>query len=304
MIYFIHSTRDELFNIQVQNLCRDLEIVNFELSPERAIEFTNELNSIDLFGTNKAYIVSGANFFQIKSHTFRKKELGHLIDALNATPYMVIIKLTKELNFKNPNVNLITAKKDYINLKDEKQATKYFIDQLIQENNIQIGHEALNLINSNLSGDYLLMKNELLKLQNFANNGEITTNIIRDFGSVTVEANAFNLIELILKGNKAQANRLYHDIIEDGVNPVSLLAIISSQMRFFYQVKLLLEQHGQGDVARLLKANPYRVKMSLGTVRNCTLLNLSNKYLEIANLDYRVKSGNVNQDLIIEYLIN
>ncbi len=302
MIYFIHSINEEFLTKQIKLLTANTQLIEFSLEPNNAIDLTNEINSIDLFNDNRSFILYNANFFQIKSHKFKKKELEHLMSAINQTDDIIIINLSKPINFKNNYVNGI-LKKEYIELVDEDKVINYFLESFINNNQIIISPNELNKIKYNLGNNLLAIENELIKLQNFNNNGPITAKSIDDFGISTVEANSFNLLDLILKGDEENAKALYEHILTGGTNPVSLLGLISTQIRFIYQVKILNEKHSASEITQILKANNYRVKITLKQINRYSIHHLSGFYLKVAQLDYQIKSGNLNQDLIIDYLL-
>ncbi len=302
MIYFIYACSPEIFAKQTDLIAPKSEQIHFQLDPSNILSLVNELNSTDLFAAKKTFVISGANFFQIKSHKFKKKELILLINAFNNSMYDIIINLTKELNFKNPYVNSF-SNREYLDLGDSKKVNDYFLSQFIQKMGIQINEDALNLVKYNLNNDLLSIENELLKLASFTNFQYITTEIIDELGIKAAEANSFALLDLILKEDIPRAHELYHQIINSDTNPVSLLGLISTQIRFCYQVKLLSQKNNSNDIARILKANPYRTKMTLRQVQNLSIHKLNSFYLNVANIDYRIKSGNLNQELILDYLI-
>lgn len=302
MVYFIHSINDEYFSKQVALLTKNSQMIEFDLEPNRLISVINEIKTIDLFNEKRSFLLNNANFFQIKSHKFKKKEVEHFIEAINTSEDTIIINLSKKINYKNNYINSI-LKKEYIELIDEEKVGSYFLNLFIENQEILIGKQELDLIKYNLNNNILAIENELLKLQSFMNNTPITIDTINEFGISSVEANSFNLLELILKGKHQQAKNLYDHIIIGGTNPVSLLGLVSTQVRFLYQVKILSEKHNAYEISQVLKANNYRVKITLKQVNTYSIHHLSNFYLKIAQLDFLIKSGKLNQELIFDYLL-
>lgn len=302
MIYFIYACSPEIFTKQANFIGTDSEIINFQLDNNNVLTLLNEINSIDLFVSKKTFVITGANFFQIKSHKFKKKELELLITALNNTNENVVINLTKELNYKNPYVNLL-EKREYLDLSDEKKVNNHFLNYFINQHKIQVDIDALESIKYNLNNDLLSIENELMKLASYTNFQTITINTVEENGIKAAEANSFALLDLLLKNDITKAHELYQQIINSDTNPVSLLGLISTQIRFCYQVKLLAQNNSFQDIARILKANPYRVKMTLRQIQGLSIHKLNSFYLNVANIDYRIKSGNLNQELIFDYLM-
>ncbi len=302
MLTFIYYEKEELLNQQLKYMKNDTEIISFNLEPSNILQLANEINSIDIFGTKRTFVIHGANFFQIKSHKFKKKELEVLISTLKNSQDQIIITLTKAINYKNVHVNAFTER-NYIDLSDEKKVADYYINDFICNENINIEHQNLQLLKNNLDNNYLLVKNELHKLNNYTNNNLITRDIIDEMGVKTIEANAFDLLGHLLHNNIKQAHDLYEQIIHDGNNPVSVLALLSTQIRFSYQVKLLNNTNSASEIATILKANPYRVKMTIKNLNRISIHQVTKIYLNCSNIDYLIKSGRLNQELIFDYLI-
>ncbi len=57
------------------------------------------------------------------------------------------------------------------------------------------------------------------------------------------------------------------------------------------------------NIASLLKANPYRVKITLKNLNKVSIHQINAFYLNCAKIDFLIKSGRLNQDLIFDYLI-
>ncbi len=302
MLTFIYYEKEELLNQQVKYMLDDTELVEYILEPNNVLNLVNEINSIDIFGTKKTYLIHGANFFQIKSHKFKKKELELLLEAIKNSQDSIIIALTKALNFKNVHVNAFTDR-NYIDISDEKKVADYFINEFIATEQIIIDQQNLELLKYNLDHNYLLIKQELLKLANYTNFSPILREHIEHFGVKTIEANAFDLLAYLLNNYIKQAHNLFNDIINDGNNPVSILALLSIQVRFSYQVKMLSDTHSASEIASMLKANPYRVKITLKNLNRISIHQITKLYLNCANIDYLIKSGKLNQELVFDYLL-
>lgn len=302
MITFIYYEKSELLNEQVKLLSEESDLFEYQLDNNNILQLSNEINSIDIFGTKRTFLIHGANFFQIKSHKFRKKELAIFISALQNSKDHIIIALNKSLNFKNVFVNAFNER-NYIDLSDEKKVTEHYLETFIINNNIQINYSELQLLKHNLDNNFLLLKNELMKLSNYNNFQLITKEMINDFGVKTIEANAFDLLGYILNNQIEQARKLYNNLISDGNNPVAILALLSTQVRFSYQVKLLNGDNSSKEISSILKVNPYRVSITLKNLSKVSIHQINNTYMNCARIDYLIKSGRLNQELIFDYLI-
>ena len=153
--------------------------------------------------------------------------------------------------------------KSFQNL-EEKDKRSYVMEKC-RELNIQIEHEALNQLIQRLKNDTATIDRQLEKLACYPQ--KIDEEVINALVLRELEDNVFQLSESILNGKFKKAYRLYKDMTALNYDPIYLLAVISSQMRFYYQVKVCLMQGmNEERIASYLKAHPYRVKLSIHIV--------------------------------------
>src|SRR5699024_9658252 len=129
--------------------------------------------------------------------------------------------------------------------------------------------------------DYSRVKGELEKITLDVEK-ESTTIDIDDLVSKSLEANGFSLTDLILKNQRQEAVETFRDLILQKEEPIKLLGLISSQLRLYYQTKILSSEGlRQDEIAKQLKVHPYRVKLALSAVSRYSLDNLLKKMVVI-----------------------
>ena len=82
------------------------------------------------------------------------------------------------------------------------------------------------------------------------------------------------------------------------------MGLLESQYRLLYQVKVLNNKNiSYNDIAKILDVHPFRVKKTLELIRYYSLKEISNILKNLALNDYKMKSGRIEADMLIDLLI-
>jgi len=155
------------------------------------------------------------------------------------------------------------------------------------------------------------MSNECDKLKNYKLNGKtITTTDIKELvtkklGDSKELTFAFSR-SLALK-DKKDALIKYRELRSYNIEPLSIIGLLASQIRIIYQVKLLEKGKltSKEIASQLGEKSDYRITKT----RELTKLYSENELLklmqELANIDYRIKTTDVDANSLIElYILN
>ena len=121
---------------------------------------------------------------------------------------------------------------------------------------------------------------------------EITEDDVREIVSPSLEYNVFELLNRLLEGNLGEAEKMVANLLQNGQNPVGILAMLTRQLRQLTHMRYALDT-GQPvqRVQELLKMHPYAAKQ---TARQCKSRSgdvLKALYEACVAADYDVKSG-------------
>ena len=96
---------------------------------------------------------------------------------------------------------------------------------------------------------------------------------------------------------------LYHDLLEQKEEPLKLNAILLGQFRLLIQIQVLAAKgYAQGNIAQVLKAHPYRVKIALRNIRQYrfALKDLASAYLGLVAVEKKLKSTQQEAELLFQ----
>ncbi|WP_125767757.1 DNA polymerase III subunit delta [Companilactobacillus furfuricola] len=179
------------------------------------------------------------------------------------------------------------------------------LSKQLNDEGFNIDQGAMELLVNKTKGSYSLALNQLDKLKLYAMKTKmIDSQAVNELVPQSLDDNVFDLMNQILNRNIYQAEELYHQFSLQKIDPILLTAIFTSQLRSLIQTKILSKKGlSEATIAKQLKIHPYRVKMSLKQSRNLKLSSLSKMFQEIVDLDFQVKSGQGDKELLFDLFI-
>lgn len=289
-----------------ENNIENIDINRYNLENSTIDEIIEDASIISMFQDKKMIIVDNAYIFT--SSTNKK------------LPEQNIDLLTKYLNSNNSNTILI-----FVVLKDKidtrKKITTLFknvgkIEEYNPTNDIskivinlfkpyQINNKNVNLLINRVGNNLSLLSSEIEKIKIYKENDlNIEENDIINLTHKNIDMDIFKLIDNILLSNKKQALECLEEMIKYGEEPIAIIIMLANQIRIMYQSKLLIKKgYSEHEISDILEIHEFRVKKALEKSRNYTDKKILSKLEELADLDYNIKSGNIDKDIGLELFI-
>jgi len=121
----------------------------------------------------------------------------------------------------------------------------------------------------------------------------------------TTEYDVFSLTNELFGKNYLKLRVVYNSLVLKKEEPIFLLSLISGQLRIYYKVKVLLNEHySQKDIAKELGVHPYRVQLAAQGIRNYSVNKIMKTLILAANYDKLLKSSYMDKYLILDLFIN
>lgn len=289
-----------------ENNIENIDINRYNLENSTIDEIIEDASIISMFQDKKMIVVDNAYIFT--SSTNKK------------LPEQNIDLLTKYLNSNNLNTILI-----FVVLKDKidtrKKITTLFknvgkIEEYNLTNDIskivinlfkpyQINNKNVNLLINRVGNNLSLLSSEIEKIKIYKENDlNIEENDIINLTHKNIDMDIFKLIDNILLSNKKQALECLEEMIKYGEEPIAIIIMLANQIRIMYQSKLLIKKgYSEHEISDILEIHEFRVKKALEKSRNYTDKKILSKLEELADLDYNIKSGNIDKDIGLELFI-
>lgn len=146
---------------------------------------------------------------------------------------------------------------------------------------------------------------ELEKLSLYVGKGGVVSGDIVDaLVTRSTEQNVFILIEDIVRLRLQRAFTILHELIKQKEEPVKLTLLIARQFRIILQVKEMSKQgYSQQQLAGQLGLHPYAVKIAAEQGAKFKDEQLIRILSELAELDYKMKSGKIDKVLGLELFL-
>ena len=129
----------------------------------------------------------------------------------------------------------------------------------------------------------------------------ITVQSVDQVVSPSLESNVFSINDYILSGQSQAAIRAFNDLIQQKEEPIKIIAIMMNQFLLLLQVKILRTKgYQQGEIAKILKVHPYRVKLAIEKQEIFSKQSLSTAYRYLIESDHLIKTGKVTSQLQFE----
>lgn len=171
---------------------------------------------------------------------------------------------------------------------------------------VEIKEEAIktffNIIGTN---DIQRMEVEVVKLINcVGKGGVITSSVVTSLVVKNLEDDVFALTNAIIQKDKEKAYLIYNDLIKGISDTVALLNQVSNAMKNMFAVGLMLQEgSNQNQVASRLNIKSGYAYNLINNVRKLSLESIKKYISELAELDYKIKTGQVNPKQGFEFFL-
>lgn len=302
-IYLIVSDNKIVIDLNIDKIkkqLKDYEEINYDLEETLIDNLIEDLDTYNFFQTSKLVIGHHASFLtgdkQILEHDLDK--LIKYINNPNPANYLILIcnsldkrkKIVAELIKKVELLEPIISKDDIIknNLEDYKMDNK-----------------TINFLIDYCGQNDERILNELNKLKMYKIEDKIINiDDIKEIVKKDIDDNIFTLIDDIVNGNKKEAFEIYNDLLLHGEQVNNIISKLANKIRLIYQVKILVKDNkSDTEISKLLNMHPYPIKLAREISINYTEKMLLEYLNKLADIDYNLKSGNGNPQVIFETFI-
>ena len=164
---------------------------------------------------------------------------------------------------------------------------------------------AIQAITEMVGNDLWTLDRELEKLSLYAAGRAITDRDIRAVVPYAQEANIFAAVDSIMAGNPGEALRLLTRLMQDGREPLYIIAMIERQLRL---LALACDLAGRGvaqpELGRRMGTNSdFVVSKTLGQARRTNLDAIARMYRRVLKSDLDIKTGRLEPAVSLELLV-
>ncbi|MUG85887.1 DNA polymerase III subunit delta [Paenibacillus timonensis] len=180
-----------------------------------------------------------------------------------------------------------------------------WVVQGVEKRGCRIGRDAAEALIAASGVQMAALAAETDKLCLYAGSGGmIDTAAVEQLVARSTEQNVFVMVEHIAAIRLEQALGIFYELLKQREEPIKIAALIARQFRIMLQVKELGRQsYSQQQIASQLSLHPYVVKLAGDQARKFEAGRLRTILSELADLDYRMKSGQIDKVLGLELFL-
>ena len=281
------------------------EAIMYNLNDEGLYSLVDELTTVSLFDETKFVVARGSeNLLSGKSD----KAFTELLKAMNDqhSSNILVLLFMENLDFNNERYIKLKRFSSYIevktkNIKLDEFAKKTFINDgfSVEDSVIQLLVSYADSL-SKLKG-YI----DQLECYKFAEK-KITSNDVFTLIPSPLDDNVYALIDAVLANNKKLMLKGYQDMKLKSMQASNLVSMLINKFQELYNVNVLIKSgFNQGALAEALNISSGRAYYMIKNAKAYTMGAIK-KHLDLLNeLDYKIKTGQIDQNLGLElYFLN
>ena len=232
---------------------------------------------------------------------------SQLADAVPTLPdTTLLIFIDGEVQQSNPLLrNLSECCTIHREATPNAQALLQWIKRRAEDKGSSITPPAMQVLAELVGGDLWTIDRELEKLSLYAAGRDITDTDVHAMVPYAQEANIFAAVDAVMDGRPGPALRSLMQLIEDGQEPLYIIAMIERQLRLIALARDLTDRGvAQPDLGRRMGTNSdFVVRKTLGQARRLTLPQIRSKYRRVLESDLAIKQGRLDPALSLQLLV-
>ena len=312
--YLIGSNINYFINESIKKITKNIEnIITFNLDENTMDEVLEEASYFSMFNDLKCIIVKNANFFgstkkgETNNNKSNSEKLLKYIANENKNTILIFICNDQVDTKKKIYTILNDANNVYISKKMTKTDIKNELANIVKTNGYQIEDKSLWYIINNSLNNLDIALNELKKIMLYYNKKTfITYDDVCKITSKSIEENNFKIVDSIIAKNLEEALKNLEELKIFKVEPNNILNLIYREFKLMLSYILYNEKKvNQTTIASNLKLAPWQMEKLINNVHNYSKEEIKKEIIYISELDYKLKSGLINKDvLLINYIFH
>ncbi|MNH78778.1 DNA polymerase III subunit delta [compost metagenome] len=289
---------------------RDFAVVHYDLTDTPIETVVEEAETLPFLVERKLILVRDSSLFSAAKESGK---IEHKVDQLltyldNPAEHSVVVFMVngEKLDERKKTVKAMKAKGQVLSFMPlgGNELIQWVIKQAASRD-CTMDETAAGALLASAGVQMAALSAEVNKLCLYAGaGGTITAEAINQLVARTTEQNVFGMVEDIANLKLEQALSTFYELLKQREEPIKIAALIARQFRIMLQVKELGGQsYSQQQIASQLGLHPYAVKIAGEQARKFEVSRLRHSLSELAELDFRMKSGRIDKVLGLEMFL-
>lgn len=316
MLYLVFGEQELMINKLVDKIAKEtlkevdeFNFIHFDAYKTPLYEIVNDAYTLPFMSDKKVIVIKNCYFLTSENPKlgFEQSfsELEEYIENQSEGVTLIFSVVNSKLDDRKALVKKIREKAksyslDSVNKKDLPRVVR----QMFEKKGVSITNDGLSEFISRCGDNMYLISNEIDKLSCYKKDLGLKDIILMT--PKKIEDNVFEMIDGIFNKKEDEVFKIYYDLKRNNNEPVTLISLVASQVRFLYQVMVLKDKgYSESNIANELSCHPYRAKIALEKVYRLNKLDLTYLLEELSNLDIKIKTGEIDRFVGFElFLLN
>ncbi len=317
MIYILFGNSEYTIKKRIEKIIKtdfsnDTDIVKIDMEENTIGSLIDEYDQLTLTGETKL-IVAYNSFFIENSKSKTKitksdeyKELFECLKSQNNPNSLILVSYKDKIDTKNEIVKLTNnIGKIYEFKEPTKNDWSKFAFDYFKHRQVKISQDAIDELAKRTKYDLYSFNSEASKLLLYKGTN-ITIDDVKTLVSNNLEEDVFGVLNNLIIGNKEEAIKTYRDLRIQGVEPITLINLMSSSITFLLNVRnLSMMKYSIDEIASKTGSSTGRIFMTFKNLKIVSENTLYNSLEKLHKLDKEIKHSKVDRFLSFElFLIN
>lgn len=293
------SVNNKISEIIKKNGFSDASISKYDLSEGLLDDALEDLNTYGLFSDKKIVIIN--NFDKMDPLFNKPEELLKYVE--NSSSLNLLFVVSDKYDDRKKIIKDLKKKMKFIKIStDPVVFTKSCLEGYKVENGV------INLLVNNTLGDVTRLYNECNKLKTYKINDKYISKddveelSFKRLGDST--ETTFQFSRALAEKDKKSALKLYQELLNYKIEPLSIIGLLASQFRIMYQVKNLEEKNMRNDeIASSLKEKTYRITKTRELTRYYSKREILDLMIKLEDIDLKIKTTSVDANTLVQLFI-
>lgn len=297
MIYILHGTdlsRMSMKLEQIKNKFHIEQMSTYDAMEETQMDVLQEIDSISIFDDPKMIVIKNATFLSAKNTS--RYEIDPFVQRKDVDLLIVFCVPTEKIDQRKKAVKILSQDAHMVACirLDQKSQPGYIREQM-KEENLAMDEDAFKYFASHVGMDSLKIRSEIIKLSVY--NDHVALEDVKALMVNEPIDDVFKMTDALFDKNGLLLLAYYRNFRQQNMETVAIVALLASQIRFLFQVAFLMDKRmGKEEIAKELKAHPYRVQLSMQKASRFTPQRLLGYLSMLADLDQNMKKGRIDPD--------